>query len=102
MLNQRIPILEATLPLLQVMPDNSWHIIFSIQPTGPESYQCQCIRSTDTKPEEFTSTIEEQPFHVAEGIWELSYSVQLMTLRHESLRQHPATQLWQQWTSEQC
>ena len=83
------------------MPNNKWHIILGISHSSGQPYSCRCIKSTENTFELFDNAIEEEPFYVAEDIWELSYGVQLMTLHHASLKDHPAMRLWQQWQSQE-
>ncbi|MDW3094097.1 MAG: hypothetical protein R8G33_00320 [Gammaproteobacteria bacterium] len=97
MLNQRIDILEAQLPLLLSMPDNTWHLIIDIKKLAPESYLCSCIRQLDNAIQEYAQELSQDPFHVGEGIWELDYGCMLVTLLDDTLNDHPAKKLWQQW-----
>ena len=97
MLNQRVDILEARPPLLLSMPGNAWHLIISIEKIAEEKYRCTCIKHQDNSIQQYTQEISETPFHVGEGIWELSYGSELMTLLDNSLGDHPAKMLWQQW-----
>ena len=95
MLNNRKDILAVTPPLLQVMADNSWHIILSMKQLENSHIECECIKANEQCIKAFTTILDEVPFYVAEGVWELNYGVQIMTLMHESLRHHPARQLLQ-------
>ena len=97
MLNQRKDILAAQPPILQVLANGEWHLISNITQTGPQSFACQCIRKSANEIEQYQRTINEVPFHVAADIWELEYGVQLMTLMHSSLNNHPARILWRDW-----
>ena len=99
MLNQRIDILEATPPFLLSMPNNIWHLVINIEKQSTEHYLCHCIKYQNNDFIEYTKDISEAPFHIAENIWELSYSVEIMTLIDDSLQDHPARTLWQQWQS---
>lgn len=101
MLNQRIDILDAPLPLLLSMPGNAWHLIISIEKIAEEKYQCACIKQQGNSMHQYTQEINETPFHVGDGIWELSYGSELMTLLDSHLTTHPATLLWQQWRNNQ-
>lgn len=95
MLNNRENILAVKKPLLQLMPDQSWHIILHMTALENGDIECECIKIHEARTEKFSMTLSEPPFHVAEGIWELSYGVQIMTLDHETLSNHPAQQLLQ-------
>lgn len=95
MLNNREDILAVRTPLLQLMPDQSWHIILKMHLLENGDIECECIRSDQQRMHTFRNVLTEPPFHVAAGIWELSYGVQIMTLNHETLRNHPARQLIQ-------
>lgn len=97
MLNQRIDILDAPMPLLFSMPDNTWHLIISIKKSHSEHFECVCIKQLDKTIKQYTLEIKQTPFHVGEGIWELDYGCELMTLINDSLNNHPAVTLWQQW-----
>jgi hypothetical protein len=97
MLNQRIDILEAQTPLLLSMPGNAWHLIINIEKIAGEKYRCSCIKQQDNCIQQYTQEINQTPFHVGDGIWELSYGCELMTLLDSSLSDHPAKSLWQQW-----
>jgi len=98
MLNQRIDIITAQPPLLMTIPNSSWHLIVKIQRI---SGQCviDCIKEEDEQIIPYQQTLTEEPFHVAENIWELTYGVEIMTLKHSSLSGHPANHLWQKWKS---
>jgi hypothetical protein len=100
MLNQRIDILEAQPPLLLSIPSNTWHLIISIEKIAEEKYHCHCIKQQDDSIQQYTQEINETPFHVGDGIWELSYGCELMTLLDNSLNDHPATILWKQWSKK--
>jgi hypothetical protein len=93
MLNNRENILAVKRPLLQLMPDQSWHIILKMTPLDNGDIECECIKLDQQRVHTFKNVLNEPPFHVAEGIWELSYGVQIMTLQHDTLRDHPAQQL---------
>ena len=97
MLNQRVDILEAHPPLLLSMPGNAWHLVISLEKITEEKYHCTCIKQQDDSIQQYMKEISETPFHVGDGIWELSYGCELMTLLHSNLADHPATLLWQQW-----
>ncbi len=97
MLNQRIDIVDAPLPLLLSMPGDTWHLIIKIEKLSDDEFCCSCLRQSDNSIEEYTQDIHETPFHVGDGIWELSYGSELVTLLDSSLNDHPAKQLWQQW-----
>ncbi len=97
MLNQRIDILEAQPPFLLTMPGNVWHLIINIEKIAEEKYCCACIKQQDNAVVQYTQDIHETPFHIGDGIWELSYGSELMTLVDSSLNDHPAKILWQQW-----
>ena len=101
MLNQRIDITTATPPLLQVMPDNSWHIILRVEQVTDHTLKCSCLKEDEGVAKQFSCELSEAPFHVGADIWEMSYGVQIMTLMHESLCDHPARRLWQRWQSQQ-
>ena len=62
MLNQRIDILEARLPLLLSMPGNAWHLIISIEKIAEEKYRCICIKQTDKSIQQYTHEIDQIPF----------------------------------------
>lgn len=96
MLNQRIDIVTIQPPLLMTIPNASWHLIVKIERT---SGQCviDCIKEENGQIDTYQQTLSEEPFHVAENIWELSYGVEIMTLKHSSLSGHPANLLWQKW-----
>ena len=97
MLNQRKDILSARPPLLLVLSNGDWHLIARIKKTGQQTFVCDCVRKSAEAFEQYQRRIEEMPFHVAADIWELEYGAQIMTLMHESLRDHPARMLWQDW-----
>ena len=97
MLNQRKNILTVQPPILQVLANGKWHLISNITQTGPQNFVCECIRKSNNEFESYQRTINEVPFHVAADIWELEYGIQLMTLMHSSLNDHPARTLWQDW-----
>ena len=97
MLNQRIDILDAQLPLLLSAPDDTWHLIISIEKLDSENFLCTCIQQLDNTIQQYTKEIKQIPFHVGEGIWELDYGCMLATLLNDSLNEHPAKTLWQQW-----
>jgi len=99
MLNQRIDILEASAPFLLSLPNNVWHLIIKIEKLEAEHYLCHCVKNQDNEFTEYTKDILEVPFHVAENIWELSYGVEIMTLMDDSLNDHPARILWQNWNA---
>ncbi len=101
MLNQRVDIVEAVAPFLLSMPDGSWHLVINIEKPQPQEYVFQCISEANGEFNHYSKTIPETPFHVAENIWELSYGVEIMTLLHDNLANHPATMLWQQWKQHQ-
>jgi len=96
MLNQRIDIITAQPPLIMTIPNSSWHLIVKIERL---SGQCviDCIKEENEQITSYQQSLTEEPFHVAENIWELSYGVEIMTLQHRSLSAHPAIQLWQKW-----
>ena len=100
MLNQRLDIIEAMPPFLLSMPNNAWHLVKHIEKQDAEHYLCHCIKYQNDDFIEYTKELSEVPFHVAENIWELSYNVEIMTLIDDSLRDHPARTLWQQWQSK--
>lgn len=95
MLNNRKDILAVKSPLLQIMPDQSWHIILKMIQLNNGDITCDCIKTDKNQILSFSNTLEEPPFYVAEDIWELSYGVQIMSLMHDSLKDHPARQLLQ-------
>lgn len=97
MLNQRKDILSVQPPFLQVAANGEWHLIRSITQTGPQAFVCECIRKLNQEFKQYQRTIDEVPFHVAADIWELEYGIQLMTLMHSSLNDHPAQAMWQEW-----
>ncbi len=74
-----------------------WHLITSIQKTDAQTLLCQCVNSKDRKLNKYTRELKEIPFHVAEGVWELEYGAQIMTLLHPSLDTHPARGVWEMW-----
>ncbi len=41
--------------------------------------------------------LNEKPFYVGAGIWELEYGTRLMTLSESSNTSHPAYTLWEKW-----
>jgi len=100
MLNQRIDILEAQPPLLLSIPGNTWHLIINIEKIAEEKYSCTCIEQQGSSIEKYPHEINQAPFHVGDGIWELSYGCEIMTLLDSSLDDHPATILWQQWCKQ--
>lgn len=83
------------------MPDDSWHIIFHVEKPKDQNLMCSCIKLEHGLLTQFNLELDEIPFHVGEGVWELRYGVQIMTLMHDSLRDHPARKLWQQWQTQQ-
>tara|TARA_R110002096_G_scaffold307865_2_gene502576 strand:+ start:584 stop:886 length:303 start_codon:yes stop_codon:yes gene_type:complete len=100
MLNQRLDIQEAQLPLLVTMPDDTWHLVIRIEKVN-ESFRCTCIRQQDDSIQNYFYEITDTPFHVGSGIWELGYGCEVMTLLDDSLISHPAMLLWKQWSKDQ-
>ena len=101
MLNNRKDIIDAKLPLLLLAPDNSWELIVALEKIAADHYQGLFVRIKNDQLEGRELSIHEAPFHVAEDIWELQYGVQVMTLDHYTLRNHPASTAWQQWQQQQ-
>ena len=99
MLNQRIDIISAQPPLLMTIPNSPWHLIVRIERVSSALFTIDCIKEEDGQLSTYQQTLHEEPFHVAENIWELTYGVEIMTLKHSSLSGHPANQLWQKWKS---
>lgn len=97
MLNQRIDITEVKPPFLLSNSDNSWHIVISIHKLGADHYQLSCVEKQNNKFNQYTKTISESPFYVAEHIWELTYGSEIKTLLDDSLIDHPARKLWNEW-----
>ena len=93
MLNQRVDILEARPPLLFSMPGIAWHLIINLEKITEEKYLCTCIKQQDNSIQQYVKEISETPFHVGDGIWELSYGCELMTLLDSNLAGHPAKML---------
>lgn len=99
MLNQRLCITDAQVPLLQTFLNEQWHLIVNIRTLEAEVLECTCVRENGGTLEEYLHRIYETPFYVAEGIWEMQYGSQIMTLLHDSLENHPATAIWQAWSN---
>ena len=97
MLNNRKDIIDAKLPLLMLAPDNSWELIVKLEKIADDHYHGLFIRIKSDQLESRELSIHEAPFHVAEDIWELQYGIQVMTLDHDTLRNHPANTAWQNW-----
>lgn len=98
MLNQRHCVTDAKIPLLQTFLSDQWHLIVNIRFLDTDVLECTCIRDNEGTIEEYLHRIYETPFHVAEGIWEMQYGSQIMTLLHASLENHPATKIWRTWS----
>ena len=79
------------------MQGGGWHLITRIQKIDAQTLECECVSSRDHFLNEYKRQLKEIPFHVAEGIWELEYGVQIMTLLHPSLDDHPARKVWKVW-----
>ena len=100
MLNNRKDIIHAKLPLLLLAPNNSWELIVTLEKIAADQYKGLFIRVTGEQLEARELSIQEAPFHVAADIWELQYGVQIMTLDHDTLRNHPASEAWQRWQQQ--
>ena len=99
MLNQRRNITAVQPPFIMTVPNADWHLIIAIQTAGTHALTLSCVKQEHDQWVEYQQQLDEQPFHVAEDIWELSYGVEIMTLNHSSLANHPATELWRAWKS---
>ena len=99
MLNQRRDITAVQPPFIMTVPNAAWHLIIASQKTSAHAMTLTCVKQEDGQWIEYQQQLNEQPFHVAEDIWELSYGVEIMTLNHSSLAQHPASELWRLWKS---
>jgi len=97
MLNQRIDIIEIKPPFLLSNSDNSWHLVISIRKLEVSHYQLSCVEKQNNQLSEYITTISESPFYVAENIWELAYGSEIKTLLDDSLIDHPARKLWDEW-----
>ena len=101
MLNQRRNILDVPAPFIMTVPNADWHLIVALKENETQQLTLSCVKQEQGKLIEYQKLIDERPFHVAEDIWELSYGVEIMTLNHRSLAQHPAVEIWRLWKIKQ-
>lgn len=89
-------ILECNPPFLMGLLNDKWQLVEHIA-LLEERYHLTIIGKEDEKFSKRVIDLEEVPFHVGAGVWELNYGSTLMTLSHESLAGHSAKLLWQEY-----
>jgi hypothetical protein len=96
MLISQKDILEYNPPFLMRMANSTWQLVENVV-LDEKNYCLTIIEKVDG---DFTKRIiqlDEAPFYVGVEVWELNYGSTLMTLRHESLTNHPAKHVWQDY-----
>ena len=96
MLNSPNNILEHQPPFIFKSADNDWLLIAEIKQVK-DGLDLTVVEKHNNEFRKRIVRLEEAPFYVGAEIWELNYAATLMTLNHASLKQHPATLLWQEW-----
>lgn len=95
MLSSKKDISTVQPPLLMQITNGSWKLV--LKAVANTTFDIEVLEKENDR---FTQRIisqEEPPFYVGEDIWELNYGATLMTLNHETLKGHPANQLWKDW-----
>lgn len=96
MLISKKNILETNPPFLMALTNNQWQIVAQITLLD-ERYKLTIIEKIDGKFTKRILQLDETPYHVGVDVWELNYGATLMTLKHESLADHPAKGMWQEF-----
>jgi hypothetical protein len=96
MLISQKDILECNPPFLMRLSNSAWQLVENVV-LHEARYCLTIIEKIDGKFSKRLIQLDEAPFHVGEDVWELDYGSTLMTLRHESLTEHPAKQVWQDY-----
>lgn len=96
MLTSKKDISTEDLPLLMQTANSDWKLVSNIITTSA-GFSIEILEKNNGLFVERVISQPEPPFYVGAGVWELNYGATLMTLCHETLKEHPASQLWQDW-----
>lgn len=96
MLISQKDILESNPPFLMDLSNNTWQLVEQIA-LIEEQYHLTIIDKNDEGFFKRVMHLDEKPFHIGVGVWELDYGSTLMTLDHASLAEHPAKNMWQEY-----
>ncbi len=91
-------LLNSSSPFLMQTATRGWLLVESI--TLHEGVlKLAIIEKIEERFSKRIMQLDETPFYVGADVWELNYGTTLMTLNHETLAEHPAMLLWQEWLS---
>lgn len=96
MLTSQKSILESKPPYLLVHPAADWSLVVDIA-NAVNGLKLMILDELDNQFTKREIDIYTVPFHVGAEVWELDYGTVLMTLKHPSLVDHPARELWERW-----
>jgi hypothetical protein len=96
MLISKKEISTEDLPLLMQTTNGDWKLVSNIITTNVD-FSIEILEKNNDKFAKRVISQPEPPFYVGADVWELDYGATLMTLSHETLKEHPASQLWQDW-----
>lgn len=100
MLISKKDVSTADLPLLMQSTNGDWKLVLKII-TASADFSFEIIEKINEKFVRRVISQSEPPFYVGADVWELDYGATLMTLHHETLKGHPASQLWQDWNESE-
>lgn len=83
-------------PFLILFADGSWKVAAHIFPHAEGLCYVQPFYDSD-EADNKVGLLVGAPFHVADNVWEMEYSVQIMTLAGDYYHDHPAWAFWQEW-----
>ena len=93
MLPTQKDIADCRPPFLLKYPSGDWSVITKIM-KHKEEITFHTLYTELSELLQSKITIKEKPFYVGADIWELNYGSIIMTLKHPTLAEHPATKLW--------